>query len=309
MSLDEKRKSITRNDPQLTVSEQCALLGLSRSSLYYQRTPETDLNKELMKKIETYYHEAPYCGVVKMTRWLCEQGYNVNRKRIRRLMDLMGLKAIYPEPSSLGSTPDKSHPKYPYLLEGVEVTRPDQVWSTDITYIRTDRGWVYLVAILDWYSRYVVDWQVSTSSDSGFCVATLKRALAKGRRPGIFNTDQGSQFTSQDFTGVLEQQGIRISMDGKGRVFDNILSERLWRSVKVEEVYLRDYRTVGEATYYLDRYFKFYNQERLHQSLGYKTPAKFYHPSMGSPVALRAPSKPMLQPQETNPPMNAGIFV
>jgi putative transposase len=307
--VEEKRKAIDWNDPLLSVSRQCELVGLSRSSLYYPATTETELNQELMKKIKQQYEKTPFYGVVRMTRWLGEQGYQVNEKRVRRLMDLMGLKAIYPEPSGMGSFPNKAHVKYPYLLEGVEVTRPDQVWSTDITYVQTDRGWVYLVAILDWYSRYVVDWQVSTSLDSGFCVAALKRALAKGRVPEIFNTDQGSQFTSRDFTGVLQEHGIRISMDGKGRVFDNILSERLWRSVKVEEVYLRDYRTVGEATHYLDRYFRFYNQERIHQSLGYKTPAKFYQHRMGSPVALRAPSEPILQEPKTNPPKKEVFFV
>ena len=280
-----------------------------RSSLYYTASPENDGNEELMRKIDQQYLETPFYGVEKMTLWLRDQGYAVNRKRIRRLMRQMGLEVIYPRPKCTGSSPAKAFRKYPYLLKGVKVTRPDQVWSADITYVRMARGWVYLTAIIDWYSRYVVGWEISITLESDFCVSTLKQALSQKRRPAIFNTDQGCQFTSQDFTGVLEQHGIEVSMDGKGRAFDNIFSERLWRTVKVEEVYLRDYQTVAEATYYLDRYFKFYNHKRFHQALDYRTPAQVYNHPVGTPVALRAPFIPTGQKTKTYPPMNTIISV
>ena len=220
----------------------------------------------------------------------------------------MGLEAIYPRSKRDLSLPDKANKKYPYLLKGLEITRPDQVWATDITYIRMYRGWVYLAAIMDWFSRYVIAWELSLTLEADFCVTALERALATSC-PAIFNTDQGSQFTSDDFTGLLRNAGVLISMDGKGRAFDNIMVERLWRSVKYEEVYLKDYQTVAEAKLGLGRYFEFYNDERPHQSLDYRTPAEVYGPrrivtpddadSNGgerfaaaavTPVALRAPS-------------------
>jgi len=187
--------------------------------------------------------------------------------------------------------PDKEDKIYPYLLKGVQIERADQVWSADITYIRMYHGWLYLVAVMDWFSRYVLSWEVSVTLEADFCVSALDLVLSFGR-PEIFNTDQGSQFTSMDFTKVLLDAGIQISMDGKGRVFDNIFSERLWGTVKVEEVYLRDYQTVAEATYSLGRYFEFYNNQRLHQALGYRTPSEVYCVAVGTPVALRAPSVP-----------------
>jgi len=212
-------------------------------------------------------------------------------KEFGRLMRQMGLEAVYPRRKRPLSLPDKQHKIYPYLLKGVEITRPDQVWSADITYVRMYRGWLYLVAVMDWFSRYVLTWDVSVTLEADFCVLALRQALSLGR-PEIFNTDQGSQFTSIDFTDILKAADIQISMDGKGRVFDNIFVERLWRTVKVEEVYLRDYQTVAEAMYYLGRYFEFYNNDRLHQALGYRTPAEVYGVAVGTPVALRAPSVP-----------------
>ena len=203
----------------------------------------------------------------------------------------MGLEAVYPCRKRSLSIPDKQHTIYPYLLRDVQITGPDQVWSADITYIRMYRGWLYLVAVMDWFSRYVLSWELSVTLESEFCVSALKQALSFGR-PEVFNTDQGSQFTSDYFTKVLLEAGIRISMDGKGRAFDNIFVERLWRTVKVEEVYLRDYQTVTEAAYNLGRYFDFYNNDRLHQALGYRTPAEVYGVAVGTPVALRAPSVP-----------------
>ena len=201
----------------------------------------------------------------------------------------MGLEAIYPRPRRHLSLPDKAHKIYPYLLRGVVITRPHQVWSTDITYIRMVHGWVYLAAVMDWFSRYVLSWEVSITLEAEFCVSALRQALRQGT-PEIFNTDQGSQFTSDDFTRPLRDAGVQISMDGRGRVFDNIFIEHLWRTVKVEEVYLRDYQTVAEAVLGLSRYFEFYNQERLHAALGYRTPAEVFGEAVAPPVALRAPS-------------------
>jgi putative transposase len=244
-----------------------------------------------MRLLDGQYIETPFYGIDKMTECLHRMGHYVNHKRVRRLMRQMGLEAVYPRRKRSFSMPDKEHKIYPYLLKGVQVTRPDQVWSADITYIRMYRGWLYLVAVMDWFSRYVLAWEVSVTLETDFCVSALRQALSFGK-PDIFNTDQGSQFTSIDFTKVLLDAGIQISMDGKGRVFDNIFSERLWRTVKVEEVYLRDYQTVAEARYSLGRYFEFYNDQRLHQVLGYRTPAEVYGVAVGTAVALQAPFVP-----------------
>ena len=244
-----------------------------------------------MVLIDEQYLRTPFYGVDKTTEWLRRDGHKVNPKRIRRLMRQMGLEAIYPRRKRGLSIADKEHKIYPYLLKNVAVTRPDQVWATDITYVRMYHGWLYLTAIMDWFSRYVIEWELSLTLEPDFCVAALERALSNNK-PEIFNTDQGSQFTSADFIKALKTSGVQISMDGKGRVFDNIFVERLWRTVKVEEVYLRDYQTVAEATLSLGRYFEFYNNERLHQALGYRTPAEVYGVAAGPPVALRAPSVP-----------------
>lgn len=226
-----------------------------------------------MRLIDEQYTKTPFYGVRRMAAWLRRIGEQVNRKRVRRLMRKMGLEAIYPKPNL--SRANAQHKKYPYLLRGLEITRPNQVWGTDITYIRLAEGFVYLVAILDWFSRYVVSWGVSVTLDGSFCLEALEQALCAGR-PEIFNSDQGVQFTCVDFTERLEIEKIRISMDGRGRAMDNVFTERLWRSVKYEEVYLKDYGTVPVAAQNLGGYFGFYNEERLHQSLGYKTPAEIY---------------------------------
>lgn len=289
MTIEQKRNAVDPDHKKIPVYRQCELLGLHRGSFYYQRCGETSHNELLMRLIDEQYIETPFYGINKMTQWLCRQGYNVNHKRIRRLMRQMGLMAIYPRPRRGLSAPGKNHKVYPYLLKGVQITRANHVWSTDITYIRMSRGWLYLVAVMDWFSRYVISWELSVTLESGFCVSALKEALRFGK-PEIFNTDQGSQFTSTNFTQVLLGAGVQISMDGKGRVFDNIFVERLWRTVKVEEVYLRDYQTVAEAKYYLGQYFEFYNDKRLHQALGYRTPAEVYGSAVETPVALRAPS-------------------
>jgi len=257
----------------ISVRRQCELLGVSRAGLYYQPAGESEENLRLMRLLDEQYTRTPFYGSRRMTVWLEEQGYAVNRKRVSRLMTLMGIEAVYPKPKL--SEPGVGHKVYPYLLEGMEVKRVNQVWSTDITYIRMAQGFVFLVAVMDWFSRYVLSWSLSLTLELDFCLEALRRALRTGR-PEIFNSDQGSQFTSEKFTSELEGRQITISMDGRGRYLDNIFVERLWRSLKYEEVYLKDYRLVPEAREGIDRYFRFYNHERPHQSLGYRTPAAIY---------------------------------
>lgn len=226
-----------------------------------------------MRLLDEQYTRTPFYGVRKMTRWLREQDRRINPKRVRRLMRLMGLEAIYPKPRL--SKPAPGHRIYPYLLRGLQICRPNQVWAADITYIRLAAGFIYLVVVMDWFSRYVLSWEVSVSLETSFCLSALTWALARCQ-PEIFNTDQGSQFTSEIFTQHLLDRCVRISMDGRGRVMDNIFVERLWRTLKYEEVYLKDYRTVQEAVTNLRRYFDFYNQERFHQALDYQTPEAVY---------------------------------
>jgi putative transposase len=249
------------------------LVGLARSSWYYRPRSPSATTQALLDRLDEQYTRTPFYGTRRMTAWLRREGYPVNRKRVRRLRQLLGLEAIYPKPRT--STPAPGHRLYPYLLRGLPITHADQVWSSDITYIRLAQGWVYLVAILDWYSRYVVAWELSNTLDGAFCLTALERALTRAR-PTIFNTDQGSQFTSLEFTGRLLAAEVRISMDGRGRALDNVFVERLWRTVKYEEVYLKGYETVPVATRSLGDYFRFYNEERLHQALAYRTPAAVY---------------------------------
>ena len=265
---------IEPSHPDLSIARQCVLLDIPRSSFYYQPAEETQYNLHLMELIDEQYTKTPFYGVMRMTEWLKRQGHGVNSKRIRRLMRLMGLEAIYPKPRLSLAHP--GHRKYPYLLRDIEITRPDQVWCADITYIRIQRGFAYLVAIMDWYSRYVISWEMDITLETTFCLQALNRALSNGLCE-IFNSDQGCQFTSEDFTDRLEKAEIRISMDGRGRVYDNIFVERLWRALKYEEVYLKAYQTVREAELEIDRYFDFYNRERPHQALGYRTPLEVYH--------------------------------
>jgi putative transposase len=248
-------------------------VGVSRSSLYYLARPENSENLALMRLLDEQYTATPFYGVRKMTEVLRARGFLVGPKRVRRLLRVMGLQAIYQRPNL--SRPAPGHRIYPYLLRGVVVNRPDQVWSSDITYIRLHSGFVYLVAVIDWFSRYVLAWEISTSLESDFCVAALMWALRCGK-PDIFNTDQGSQFTSDDFTRPLLDSGVGISMDGRGRALDNVFVERLWRSVKYEDVFLKDYTSAAHAIDGIGRYMTFYNTERIHQALGYRTPASVY---------------------------------
>jgi putative transposase len=255
------------------VVRQCELAGVSRSGLYYRPRGEREENLEFMRRLDEQYTRTPFYGVRRMTHRLRQQGYEVNVKRVRRLLRGMGLEAIYPKPRL--SQPGPGYRIYPYRLRGVAIERPNQVWGSDITYVRLREGFVYLVAILDWYSRYVLAWEVSVSLEGAFCLTALEWALETAC-PEIFNTDQGAQFTSEAFVGRLEAGGIAISMDGRGRAMDNIFVERLWRTLKYEEVYLNDYAGVGEAVRSLGNYFRFYNHERPHQALGYETPASVY---------------------------------
>jgi putative transposase len=248
-------------------------LDISRSGLYYHPVGTSDEDLELMKLIDRQYLATPFYGARKIAAWLKSQQHTINRKRVRRLMQKMGLTAIYRRPRT--SKPAAGHKVYPYLLNGMAITRPNQVWAADITYIPMARGFLYLVVIMDWYSRYVLSWKLSNTLDAGFCVNALQEALQKGS-PEIFNTDQGSQFTGEAFISLLEQRGIRISMDGKGSYNDNLFIERLWRTVKYEEVYLKAYQDGREARTGLEQYFRFYNDVRPHQALGYRTPEDAY---------------------------------
>jgi len=257
----------------ISIARQCDLLGLHRSSYYYESVRDGRYNQQLMNLIDEQFTRTPFYGVDKMTAWLRRNDHKVNPKRVRRLMRMMGLEAIYPKPKL--SLSNQAHKKYPYLLRELVINHPDQVWCADITYIRMLHGFVYLMAVMDWHSRFVLSWEISTTLDTAFCLSSLEQALQLSN-PDIFNTDQGTQFTSIEFTGRLEKENIRISMDGRGRYIDNIFVERLWRSVKYEEVYLHDYETVSDARKGLSKYFLFYNMERLHESLGYKTPYEIY---------------------------------
>lgn len=251
-------------------------MDLARSTFYYEPVPESEENLLLLRLLDEQYTRTPFYGVRRMTAWLHEQGYAVNQKRVRRLLRMLGVEAIYPKPRLSQANPE--HRVYPYRLRGVPILRPNQVWSTDITYVRLRQGFVYLTAVMDWFSRYVLSWELSNTLDGEFCRAALEQALRRGR-PEIFNTDQGSQFTSPAFTGILEEAKITISMDGRGRCLDNVFVERLWRSVKYEEVYLKEYGDVPEARRNLSAYFRFYNEERLHQALDYQAPATVWQAS------------------------------
>ena len=258
----------------ISIQRQCELIGLVRSMWYYEPKSENPEDLRLMKMLDEQYTKTPFYGVLRMTEWLKKLKEKVNVKRVRRLLRKMGLVALYPKRNL--SKPAPGHKIYPYLLKGLAILRPNQVWSTDITYIRLKQGFVYLVAVIDWHSRYVLSWGVSVTMESNFCLEALDQALRKYGVPDIFNTDQGSQFTCAAFTDLLKAVGARISMDGRGRALDNIFVERLWRTVKYEEVFLHDYATIEEAIASLKKYFEFYNAERLHQSLDYQTPQEVY---------------------------------
>jgi putative transposase len=258
----------------LSIAEQCELLGLARSSYYYEPVPESAENLRLMRLIDEQYLETPYFGSRRMTKQLVRAGERVNRKRVQRLMRQMGLEGLFPGRKT--TMPAPGHKVYPYLLRGLTIDRPNQVWCSDITYVPLRCGYLYLVAVMDWFSRHVLAWQLSNTLDATFCVEAAEAALAQAR-PEIFNTDQGSQFTSEAFTSLLVQNCVAISMDGRGRVTDNIVIERLWRSVKYEELYLKDHATAADVSDGLTDWFDLYTHRRPHQALGYQTPHEVYH--------------------------------
>ncbi len=265
---------IEKDNSEISISRQCELLSLSRSTVYYKNVEKDDSNIKLMNIIDEIYTESPFYGRRRITKHLNKVlAIDINVKKVRRLMKVMGIEAIYPKKNL--SMQNSQHKKYPYLLSGVDICRVNQVWSTDITYIRLKQGFVYLCAVIDWYSRYVLSWKLSNTMETTFCLEALVDALKLGK-PDIFNTDQGSQFTSHEFTNALLSNEIKISMDGKGRVFDNIFVERLWRSVKYENIYPNSYETYLDTRSGLLKYFNFYNNDRLHQSLNYETPKSVY---------------------------------
>ncbi len=261
-------------DDRLSITRQCRLVSVARSSYYYAGRGESPLNLRLMRLIDEQFLETPFYGSRQMTRWLRREGYTVGRKRVRRLMRLLGLQAVFQRPRT--SQPHREHKIYPYRLRGLEITQPNQVWCADVTYIPLKRGFLYLVAVMDWSSRKVLSWRLSNTLEASFCVEALEEALERYGAPEIFNTDQGSQFTSLDFTSVLQDAGVRISMDGKGRWMDNVFIERLWRSLKYEQVYLAEYTTGSEARAGIGWWMDFYNERRPHSSLDDQTPDEAY---------------------------------
>jgi putative transposase len=281
-SVDAKRALINREDDQLSIIRQCELAGLNRSTFYRVPATESEENLRLMRLIDEQYLKAPFYGSRRMTVSLGRRGEAVDRKRVRRLMGVMGLEGLHPRRRTTVADPDAR--AYPYLLRDRVLTRPDEVWSSDITYVPMRRGFMYLTAVIDWYSRYVLSWRLSNTLDVGFCLEALDEALGRGR-PEIFNTDQGSQFTSREYTGRLEGAGVAVSRDGRGRALDNVFVERLWRSVKYEDIYIKDYERVPDLESGLTAYFRFYDEERPHQSLDYRTPGEVYR--AGSSQAAR----------------------
>lgn len=270
--------------PGLSISSQCNLLQMSRSSWYYEARGESALNLQLMQLIDKQFLETPYYGARQIARYLRRQGYWVNRKRVQRLMQKMGLMAIYQKPNT--SKPHPEHTIYPYLLRGIEIEYPNQVWCADVTYIPMRKGFLYLVAVMDWYSRKVLSWRLSNTLDTDFCVEALNEALSRYDRPVIFNTDQGSQFTSMSFTQVLRDADVQISMDSKGRWMDNIMIERLWRSLKYECIYLHAFETGSEVRKGIEKWMRQYNKDRPHSSLDDRTPNEAYWklPRAGYPI-------------------------
>ena len=301
MNRSLRQAMIDRGHKQLSLVRQCTLLNISRASVYYRPVSTRAEDLELMARMDRQYLKTPFYGSRRMKAWLLAEGYLVSRSKVRRLMRLMGLEAIYRRPNT--SKPAPGHRVYPYLLKGVDVNRVDQVWAADITYIPMAQGFLYLVAIMDWHSRHVLAWKLSNTMDTDFCVTALEAALGKGR-PEVFNTDQGAQFTSDAFTQTLQERGIRVSMDGKGRYLDNIFVERLWRSIKYEEVYLKAYQTVAEARVGINAYLEFYNRRRPHQSLGYRTPAQVYQ--KGQAEKRVAAQEPGLTSGLVKPSVGAG---
>jgi putative transposase len=286
VSAPDRRAKLDRDHPQLSIRRQCALLGIARSGVYRLPRPANDADLELMRRLDALFTRWPFLGSRRMVALLAAEAVRVNRKRVRRLMRQMGIAALGPKPRT--SQPGAGHKIYPYLLRDLAIVRPNQVWCADITYLPLGRGFLYLVAIMDWHSRAVLAWRISNTMDTSFCVSALEEALARFGRPEIFNTDQGSQFTSAEFTGVLAGAGIRISMDGKGRWMDNVFVERLWRSLKYEDLYLKAYADGVEARAGIGEWITFYNELRPHQALDNRTPMAVWGVAIPGPLPQAA---------------------
>ena len=270
MSASDRRAKLDRSHPDLSIRRQCRMMNLARSGVYRAPSPANDNDLEAMRRIDALFTERPFFGARRIAKTLSEDGFPIDRKRVRRLMRKMGIEALGPKPRT--TRPAPGHKIYPYLLRDLKIERPGHVWAADITYIPIGKGFLYLVAVIDWASRAVLAWRLSNTMDASFCVEALEEALARYGRPQIFNTDQGSQFTGAAFTSVLIEAGVRISMDGRGRWMDNVFIERVWRSLKYEDVYLKGYADGREAKAGISAYFAFYNERRLHQALGYRAP-------------------------------------
>jgi putative transposase len=279
MSASDRRAKLDRDHGELSIRRQCAMLGVARSGIYRKPRPANDNDLEAMRRIDALFTARPFFGARRIARTLSEEGFPIDRKRVRRLMRRMGIEALGPKPRT--SKPAPGHKIYPYLLRDLTIERPNHVWAADITYIPIGHGFLYLVAVIDWASRAVLAWRLSNTMDASFCVEALEEALARYGRPDIFNTDQGSQFTGAAFTGALIEAGVRISMDGRGRWMDNVFIERVWRSLKYEDVYLKGYADGREAKAGIGEYFAFYNERRLHQALGYRAPLAVWRDGAG----------------------------
>jgi putative transposase len=278
-----KKTMVDPDDPDLSINKQCQLLDVPRSSFYFKARGENELNLKLMNRIDEVYTEHPTWGSRKIRDYLRNEGYKVNRKRLQRLMHTMGIAAIYPQKKI--SIPHPDYKIYPYLLRGLDICRSNQVWCTDITYIRLKHGFVFLTAIMDWYSRKILSWELSVTIDKYFCIEALESALRHFGKPEIFNSDQGSQFTSPSFTGILKENNIRISMDGKGRALDNVMIERFWRTLKYDEVYLKEYESVTDARRQIGAFIEMYNSKRPHASLNGLTPNSVYNANLKKDAA------------------------
>ena len=299
MSASDRRGWLDRARPELSIRRQCAMLGLARSGVYRRRRPANDNDLEAMRRIDALYTARPFFGARRMAATLTEDGFPIDRKRARRLMRLMGIEALGPKPRTTKPTP--GHKIYPYLLRDMKIDRPGQVWAADITYVPIGKGFLYLMAVIDWASRAVLSWRLSNTMDASFCLEALEEALARYGRPEIFNPDQGSQFTGAAFTGALTNAGVRISMDGRGRWMDNVFIERLWRSLKYEDVYLKGYADGIEARAGIGAWLAFYNERRLHQALGYRAPMAIYREGAATGPCAHVdnalPCKPNPQPR------------
>jgi putative transposase len=288
MSRTDRLALVDHDDPALSVVAQCRLLRVARSTLYYRPSPVSPDDLAVMRRMDELYLASPFYGSRRMAAVLRRDGWAVNRKRVRRLMRVMGLEAIYQKPNTSRKHPE--HQVYPYLLRGLVIDRPNQVWCADITYIPMAKGFVYLMAVMDWFSRRVLSWRVSITLDTAFCIEALQEAMDRHGPPEIFNTDQGVQFTSADFRGALEGRGVRISMDGRGRYLDNIFIERLWRRLKYEEVFIKGYGSVAEARRGIGGWLRFYNDDRPHQALSYRTPREVFEDAACEPMDNAAAS-------------------